>query len=127
KNEPENSCRPAVDVLFRSVEAIYGSRSLAVIMTGMGNDGVKGAQSLADAGSLVLVQDQASSVVWGMPGLVAQAGIANAIVPLDKMADTIMHYLTSDHRCTVNTDEFQGMSMRKNIQDSSSLYQGKLS
>jgi two-component system chemotaxis response regulator CheB len=127
QNAPENSCRPAVDVLFRSVEAIYGACSMAVVMTGMGNDGVKGAQSLADAGSTILVQDRASSVVWGMPGLVAQAGIANAIVPLDMMADTIMHYLTSVNRCAAKVNEFTKQSASNSIQNDANLYQRKIS
>jgi two-component system chemotaxis response regulator CheB len=83
---PENSCRPSVDVLFRSVAAAYGARALGVVLTGMGRDGVRGSAALHGAGARVLVQDQASSVVWGMPGLVAGAGLADAVVPLDRLA-----------------------------------------
>jgi two-component system, chemotaxis family, protein-glutamate methylesterase/glutaminase len=85
----ENSCRPAVDVLFRSVAATYGPRVLAVVMTGMGADGVRGAQAVRDAGGEVIVQDEASSVVWGMPGLVHAAGLADAVYPLEQLAPEI--------------------------------------
>jgi two-component system, chemotaxis family, protein-glutamate methylesterase/glutaminase len=78
----ENSCRPAVDVLFRSAAAAYGPNLLAVVMTGMGQDGMHGCEHVVDAGGQVIVQDEASSVVWGMPGSVAHAGLADAIVPL---------------------------------------------
>jgi two-component system chemotaxis response regulator CheB len=85
----ENSCRPAADVLFRSVAESYGGDVLCVVMTGMGSDGLRGAQKLKAAGAQVLVQDEASSVVWGMPGAVAEAGIADQIVPLDQLAGEI--------------------------------------
>ncbi|MCB1046321.1 MAG: chemotaxis response regulator protein-glutamate methylesterase [Calditrichaeota bacterium] len=83
---PENSCRPAVDVLFRSVSRIWGPSTLAVILTGMGADGREGCRRLAELGAQVLVQDEASSVVWGMPGAVAAAGLAEEILPLDRIA-----------------------------------------
>jgi two-component system chemotaxis response regulator CheB len=83
---PENSCRPSVDVLFRSVAAAYGPRALGVVLTGMGRDGVLGSGALRAAGGRVLVQDKASSVVWGMPGLVAAAGLAEQVVPLEGLA-----------------------------------------
>jgi two-component system chemotaxis response regulator CheB len=86
---PENSCRPAVDVLFRSVAAAYGAHVLAVVMTGMGSDGVRGAQNIRDAGGDVIIQDEASSVVWGMPGLVHASGLADAAYPLDRLAAEI--------------------------------------
>ncbi len=86
---PENSCRPAVDVLFRSVAAAYGDRSLAVVLTGMGADGQRGAERLVDAGAEVLVQDEASSVVWGMPGAVARAGLATAVLGLTEVGPAI--------------------------------------
>ncbi len=79
---PENSCRPAVDVLFRSVAAAYGPRALAVVMTGMGKDGLEGSRSIRQAGGRVMVQDEASSVVWGMPGFVAKEGLADEVIPL---------------------------------------------
>jgi two-component system chemotaxis response regulator CheB len=78
----ENSCRPSVDPLFRSVAEAYGPHALGIVMTGMGSDGTRGALQLHAAGARVIVQDEASSVVWGMPGFVVQSGIADAIVPL---------------------------------------------
>lgn len=86
---PENSCRPAVDVLFRSVAKVYRSRSLAVVLTGMGQDGLGGCQSVREAGGRIIVQDEATSVVWGMPGSVSQAGLANAVLPLGELAGAI--------------------------------------
>jgi two-component system chemotaxis response regulator CheB len=86
---PENSCRPAVDVLFRSVAEAYGANVLGVVMTGMGADGVLGAQDIRDAGGDVIIQDEASSVVWGMPGLVHASGLADAAYPLDDLATEI--------------------------------------
>jgi two-component system chemotaxis response regulator CheB len=85
----ENSCRPAVDVLFRSVAAACGANVLAVVMTGMGADGVLGSQDIRDAGGDVIIQDEASSVVWGMPGLVHASGLDDAAYPLDQLAEQI--------------------------------------
>jgi two-component system chemotaxis response regulator CheB len=85
----ENSCRPAVDVLFRSVAAAYGANVLGVVMTGMGSDGVLGAQDIREAGGKVIIQDEASSVVWGMPGLVHASGLDDADYPLDQLAGQI--------------------------------------
>jgi two-component system, chemotaxis family, protein-glutamate methylesterase/glutaminase len=86
---PENSCRPAIDVLFRSVALAYGANVLGVVMTGMGADGVLGAQAIRDAGGDVIIQDEASSVAWGMPGLVYASGLADAAYPLDHLAAEI--------------------------------------
>lgn len=86
---PENFCRPAVDVLLRSAVAVYGPRVLAVIMTGMGEDGLKGCRAVRAAGGRVVVQDEESSVVWGMPGAVAEAGLAHAVLPLSALADAV--------------------------------------
>lgn len=83
---PENSCRPAVDVLFRSVAAVYGAGAVGVVLTGMGQDGLRGSEYLREAGGRVLVQDEKSSVVWGMPGSVARAGLADEVVELASMA-----------------------------------------
>lgn len=85
----ENFCRPSVDVLFRSVAEVYGANSLGVILTGMGQDGLKGCEALCAAGASVIVQDEASSVVWGMPGYVARAGLAEKILPLNQICGEI--------------------------------------
>jgi two-component system chemotaxis response regulator CheB len=86
---PEHSCRPAVDVLFRSVAAAYGARVLGVVLTGMGQDGLKGSEQIVAAGGCVLAQDEATSVVWGMPGFVARAGLAEEVLPLEHVAGGI--------------------------------------
>src|SRR4029077_16748859 len=83
---PENSCRPAADVLFRSVARAFGPTALAAVMTGMGQDGLRGCEAIREAGGQVIVQDEATSVVWGMPGVVARAGLADKILPLHKLA-----------------------------------------
>jgi two-component system chemotaxis response regulator CheB len=85
----ENSCRPAVDVLFRSVAQTYGARSLGVVLTGMGEDGLRGCECIREAGGQVLVQDEATSVVWGMPGAVSKAGLAEKVLPLVELAPEI--------------------------------------
>lgn len=86
QERPENSCRPAVDVLFRSVAAACGANVLGVVMTGMGSDGVLGSQDIRDAGGNVIIQDEASSVVWGMPGLVHASGLDEAAYPLEQLS-----------------------------------------
>lgn len=83
---PENSCRPAVDPLFRSVAQIYGAATLGVVLTGMGQDGLRGSEDILAAGGKVLAQDEASSVVWGMPGFVVKAGLADRVLPLADIA-----------------------------------------
>jgi two-component system chemotaxis response regulator CheB len=90
---PENFCRPAVDPLFRSAVTAYDGAVLAVVLTGMGSDGRKGAEAIRSAGGTVVVQDQASSVVWGMPGAVAQAGLADEVLPVDRLAEAIQRHL----------------------------------
>ena len=87
---PENSCRPAVDVLFRTAADVYGSSLLAVMLTGMGYDGLKGTQLIKEKGGQVIAQDEASSVIWGMPGAVVQAGLADTVLPIDKITDEII-------------------------------------
>jgi two-component system chemotaxis response regulator CheB len=82
KNPPENFCRPAVDPMLRSIAKVYGPKTLFVMLTGMGQDGLKGARELVAAGSNVIAQDEATSVVWGMPGSVATAGLCSAVLPL---------------------------------------------
>lgn len=86
----ENFCRPSVDVLFRSVANVYGDRTLAVILTGMGQDGLKGCEMLGQLGARIYVQDEATSVVWGMPGFVARAGLADKVLPLEQIAREIV-------------------------------------
>lgn len=87
---PHNSCRPSVDVLFNSVAQVYGDRALAVILTGMGQDGLRGCHQIRDRHGQILAQDEASSVVWGMPGFVVNAGLADAVVPLAQMMSEIL-------------------------------------
>ena len=95
QDPPENSCRPAVDVLFRSVAQTYGANVLGVVMTGMGSDGARGAAHIRDAGGEVVVQDEASSVVWGMPGAVVEAGTADKICPLPEISVEIVRRVSS--------------------------------
>ncbi len=87
---PENFCRPAVDVMLRSVAAAYGDRVLGVVLTGMGSDGARGCDVLRRAGGEVVVQDEASSVVWGMPGAVVAAGLAHRVVPLAQVGRDVL-------------------------------------
>ena len=90
QDPPENSCRPAVDVLFRSVAQAYGPNVLAVVMTGMGSDGARGAAHIRETGGEVLAQDEATSVVWGMPGAVVSAGMADKICPLSEISQELV-------------------------------------
>lgn len=93
QNAPENFCRPAVDPLFRSVAAAYGASALAVVLTGMGSDGREGSRSIVGAGGTVIAQDEETSVVWGMPGAVALAGLAAAVLPLNSVGTEIRKHL----------------------------------
>jgi two-component system chemotaxis response regulator CheB len=92
---PENYCRPSVDVLFRSAVAVYGGAVVACVLTGMGRDGAKGAERVRAAGGRVIAQDEASSVVWGMPGAVVAAGLATDVVPLRQIADRLQGALSN--------------------------------
>lgn len=85
----ENFCRPAVDPMLRSIVEIYGRTTLAVILTGMGQDGLKGCEEVARAGGTILTQDAETSVVWGMPGIVSTAGLSSAVLPINKVADYV--------------------------------------
>jgi two-component system chemotaxis response regulator CheB len=85
-----NFCRPAVDPLFSSAAQAWGGSILALILTGMGMDGTSGAQDVAAAGGAVIAQDEASSVVWGMPGAAANAGVCSAVLPLDEIAPKVV-------------------------------------
>jgi two-component system chemotaxis response regulator CheB len=86
---PVHHCRPAVDVLFADVARVFGPAALAIVLTGMGSDGTAGAKALVEAGSHVIVQDEATSVVWGMPGSIAKAGLARQILPLEALAGAV--------------------------------------
>lgn len=87
---PENSCSPSADVLFRSVANTYRENALAVVMTGMGQDGLQGCRLIHERGGHVMAQDQASSVVWGMPRVVAEAGLADHVLPVNRIADELV-------------------------------------
>jgi two-component system chemotaxis response regulator CheB len=91
----ENAVRPAADVLFRSAAAVYGASTLAVVLTGMGYDGLKGCRTLRAQGARILVQDKASSVVWGMPGAVFEAGLADRVLPLAHIGQEIVRAVTT--------------------------------
>ena len=86
---PENYCRPAVDVMFRSAARIWGAGLLGVVLTGMGRDGVEGSRSITERGGTVLTQDEATCLVWGMPGAVVEAGLSSESLPLDRIAATV--------------------------------------
>ena len=86
---PVNFCRPAVDPLFSSVAATFGPAALGIVLTGMGNDSAAGARAIAEAGGSVIAQDEASSVVWGMPGAAAASGACAAVLPPDEIASTV--------------------------------------
>ncbi len=93
EDQPENSCKPAVDVLFRSVCEVYGGAVIAVVLTGMGQDGLRGVQQLKAHGAYSIAQDKASSVVWGMPGYVAEAGLADVVTSLDNVVPEILRQI----------------------------------
>jgi two-component system chemotaxis response regulator CheB len=86
---PVNFCKPAVDPFFESAAKVYGAASLGVVLTGMGHDGAAGAQHIVDAGGSIIAQDEASSVVWGMPGAAAQAGVCAAVLPLSQIGSKV--------------------------------------
>ena len=90
QDPPENSCRPAADVLFRSVAKAFGPSALVVVLTGMGQDGLRGCEAIRAAGGRVLAQDEATSVVWGMPGYVVRAGLADRVLPLALIAPEVV-------------------------------------
>jgi two-component system chemotaxis response regulator CheB len=93
---PVNFCKPAVDPLFSSAAAVWGPKALALVLTGMGHDGLAGARDLVEAGGHVLAQDEATSVVWGMPGQVAQAGLCSAVLPLGEIAPRLKRLFAGD-------------------------------
>ncbi len=96
---PVNFCRPAADVLFESAAEVYGGQLLAVVLTGMGHDGQRGCERIKAAGGTVIAQDEATSVVWGMPGAVARAGLADYVLPLNEIAGQIIR--TVQHRRSI--------------------------
>src|SRR6202790_4598993 len=87
---PINFCKPSVDPLFSSAAAVWGSSALALVLTGMGTDGTHGAADIVASGGSVIAQDEATSVVWGMPRSVAQAGLCSAVLPLNEIAPRIL-------------------------------------
>jgi two-component system chemotaxis response regulator CheB len=89
KTPPENFCRPSVDPMLRSLAQVYGRRVLCAILTGMGQDGLKGGEALVAAGGAVVAQDEKTSIVWGMPGAVAMAGLCSAVLPIDELGALI--------------------------------------
>ncbi len=103
----ENHCRPAVDVLFRSASSVYGSGVLAVILTGMGSDGLAGCRIIRARGGCVLAQNLATSTVWGMPGAVASAGLAHRLLPLSAIASEIL-------RCVARSP-FEAGKLRESV------------
>jgi two-component system, chemotaxis family, protein-glutamate methylesterase/glutaminase len=86
----QNSCRPAVDALFASIGQVYRGAAIAVVLTGMGRDGLRGSEILKAQGATILAQDEASSVVWGMPGAVVKGGLADRVLPLDQVVPEIL-------------------------------------
>ena len=95
-DEPIHFCKPAVDALFSSAAAVWGPSSLALVLTGMGADGTLGAADIVAAGGSIIAQDEATSVVWGMPRSVAQAGLCAAVLPLDQIAPKVIRLFSGD-------------------------------
>jgi len=91
-----NFCKPAVDPLFSSAAEVWGPKVLGLVLTGMGSDGLRGAQAIAAAGGSILAQDEPTSVVWGMPGQVAHAGLCSAVLPLDEIAPRLTRLFAGD-------------------------------
>ena len=98
QGSPEENCRPSVDLLFRSAASIYGSGVIAVILTGMGSDGLAGCRAVRAAGGKILAQDRETSAVWGMPGVVAKAGLADQVLPLDAIPAALTRIAVSPGR-----------------------------
>ena len=94
----ENFCRPAVDVLFREAASVFGASALAVVLTGMGSDGTHGARHLTKAGATVIAQDEATSIVWGMPGSIVKAGLAHEVLPLESIGRSLKGLITGSSK-----------------------------
>lgn len=108
QDEPENSCRPSVDPLFRSIPSIFGSQCLGVVLTGMGSDGLAGCNVLSGAGCPIIVQDKDTSIVWGMPKLIVQAGLALEQLPIDQMATAITERVRGRSRIGIGNSANSG-------------------
>jgi two-component system, chemotaxis family, protein-glutamate methylesterase/glutaminase len=100
---PENHCRPSVDVLFRSAADIYGNGTLAVMLTGMGSDGLEGSRKIRASGGTIFAQNQETSAVWGMPGAVVHAGLAQRVLPLTGIAPEILRLCFPRHQREAQT------------------------
>ncbi len=94
----ENYCRPSADPLFRSVASVFGAKTLATVLTGMGNDGAAGARVIAEAGGTVVAQNEATCIVWGMPKAVAEAGLCSAVLPLGDIAGYLGKFVTGGEK-----------------------------
>jgi two-component system chemotaxis response regulator CheB len=94
ETEPENYCRPSADPILRSIAAIYGASMITVVLTGMGEDGLRGCRQVRERGGRIIAQDEATSVVWGMPGAVVNAGLAQVVAPLNEVGPTILSWCT---------------------------------
>ncbi len=90
----ENFCRPAVDPMLRSIAKAYGASVLTVILTGMGSDGMHGGKAIVEAGGTLVAQDVDTSVVWGMPGAVAEAGLCSSILPLENVSEYVTQFMS---------------------------------
>ena len=91
---PVHFCRPAVDVMFKSLAKTYGGSALATILTGMGKDGLEGARALHQLGAVILAQDKESSAVWGMPGEICNAKLASCVLPPKQLAENVVHVVS---------------------------------
>lgn len=111
QQEPLNHCRPSVDYLFFSAARMYGAGALALVMTGMGSDGLDGARAVHQGGGVVLAQDEATSAVWGMPGRVTEAGIADATLPIAAIADVLKQKVSAGRQTKLDSAEHAAVGM----------------
>ena len=107
QDPPENFCRPAVDVLFRDLDTVFGAQVLATVLTGMGRDGFQGARLIHQSGGFILAQDEATSVVWGMPGAVVEGQLADRVLPLDRIGEEIIRLTAQSKYPVVRTEARQ--------------------